>query len=274
MAELKFQERKYIEKLFEMGGGYVLDFSNRSFREFIHDATKIDIDEEKYYENGDSKANRLRTFLRIESDYKVGELIQNLSDYWLSQVQMGERNYDQTDENLHQECLKLAERLKSNGIVDNLDALEPNSDDADFAKLSDAIKECIENNKPETGLDRLHTFVMKYIRELCAKHEIEIKKDMPLHSLFGMYIKFIVSKELIESEMSIRILKSSISVMESFNTVRNEQSFAHDNPILNYSESVLIFNAVTNTIKFIETIEHKIQENKEPDLVDWENWAL
>ena len=52
MAELKFRERKYIEKLFEMSGGYVLDFSNRSFREFVLDSIKIDIDEEKYYENG------------------------------------------------------------------------------------------------------------------------------------------------------------------------------------------------------------------------------
>ena len=28
---------------------------------------KIDIDEAKYYENGESKANRLRTFIKLES---------------------------------------------------------------------------------------------------------------------------------------------------------------------------------------------------------------
>lgn len=55
--------------------------------------------------------------------------------------------------------------------------------------------------------------------------------------------------------MTERILKSSISVFEAFNSVRNEQSFAHDNPILNYNESVLIFNYVLSTIKFIESIE-------------------
>lgn len=274
MADLKFQERKYFEKLMGMGSGYVLDFSNRTFREFVHDTVKIDIDEAKYYENGESKANRLRTFIKLESDYNVGILIQGFLDYWLNQIHMGERDYDQTDENLHKECIKIAERLKAGGVVENLDVIEPNSDDADFAKLSESIKECIENNKPETGLDRLHTFVTKYIRELCKKHGIEIKKDLPLHSLFGMYIKFLVANGLIESEMSVRILKSSISVMEAFNTVRNEQSFAHDNPILNYSESILIFNAVSNTLKFIETIEHQIDKNNEPDIVDWENWAI
>lgn len=40
------------------------------------------------------------------------------------------------------------------------------------------------------------------------------------------------------------ILKSSISTLEAFNRVRNEQSFAHDNSILNYDESLLIFNHV------------------------------
>lgn len=274
MADLKFQERKYLEKLMEMGSGYVLDFSNRTFREFVHETVKIDINEAKYFENGDSKANRLRTILQLESDYNAGVLIQGLLNYWLNQVQMGERDYNHTDENIYKECLKLAERLKAGGIIENIDALEPNTDDADFAKLSESIKECIENNKPETGLDRLHTFVTKYVRELCKKHKIDVKKDMPLHSLFGMYIKFLSVNGLIESEMSIRILKSSISVMEAFNTVRNEQSFAHDNPILNYSESILIFNAVSNTLKFIEIIEHQINKNNEPDIVDWENWVV
>ena len=32
--------------------------------------------------------------------------------------------------------------------------------------------------------------------------------------------------------MTMRILKSSISVLEAFNDVRNSQSLAHDNPVL------------------------------------------
>lgn len=274
MAEIKFQERRHFEKIMEMASGYVLDFSNSTFREFVYDTIKIDIDEEKYYENGGSKANRLRTFLKLESDYNAGVLIQGFLDYWSTQIQIGERVSNDSDEERHKACLKLAQRLKAGGIVENMDAIKPNSDETDFAKLSESIKESIANNKPEIALDRLHTFVMKYIRTLCKKHRLEIKKEMPLHSLFGMYVKFLNSNGLIESEMSLRILKSSISLMESFNTVRNEQSLAHDNPILNYSESVLIFNAVSNTLKFIETIEQQNYKNDEPDNVDWENWAI
>jgi hypothetical protein len=43
--------------------------------------------------------------------------------------------------------------------------------------------------------------------------------------------------------------------MEAFNRVRNEQSLAHDNPILNYNESLLILNHVVSAIRFLEGLE-------------------
>jgi hypothetical protein len=65
--------------------------------------------------------------------------------------------------------------------------------------------------------------------------------------------------------MSERILKYSIHVLEAFNDIRNNKSFAHDNPILNYDESCLIFNSVSNTIKFIEAIEGKRKAGSKPE---------
>lgn len=62
--------------------------------------------------------------------------------------------------------------------------------------------------------------------------------------------------------MTERILKSSISVFEAFNKVRNSQSFAHDNAILNYNESMLIFKNISSIIEFIASIEED-QKNDE-----------
>lgn len=39
-----------------------------------------------------------------------------------------------------------------------------------------------------------------------------------------------------------RILRSSISVLQAFNDVHYNKSLAHDNPILNYEENMLVFN--------------------------------
>jgi hypothetical protein len=55
--------------------------------------------------------------------------------------------------------------------------------------------------------------------------------------------------------MTARILKSSISVLEAFNDVRNNKSLAHDNPILNYDEALLIFNHVTSSVRFLRSLE-------------------
>jgi hypothetical protein len=76
--------------------------------------------------------------------------------------------------------------------------------------------------------------------------------------LLAEYTKHLKAAGLIESEMTERILKSSISIMEAFNRVRNEQSLAHDNPVLNYDESLLIFNHVVGAVQFVESIERKL----------------
>lgn len=137
MSDLTSIEKIKLERLFEMGSGYVLDFSNRTFQEFFFENMGIDIYDEKYDYASGSKANQLWAFWNIESNYLVGKLISEFLDYW----------------------------------------------------------------------------------------------------------------------------KTKISILESFNNVRNNQSFAHDNPILNYNESILIFNNVSSSIRFIESIE-------EPDVAD------
>jgi 5-methylcytosine-specific restriction endonuclease McrBC regulatory subunit McrC len=68
------------------------------------------------------------------------------------------------------------------------------------------------------------------------------------------------SLNLIESRMTETILKTSISVMEAFNDVRNNRSLAHDNDILNEGESLLIFNNVTSLIRFVWALEQSISK--------------
>jgi len=264
MANLSSFEKLKLEKLFEMGGGYVLDFSNRTFREFVLDNVGVDIYDSKYDYSSGSKANRLRAFWNAESNYLVSKLIFALLEYWKAQKLLNHQEISQAEQDLFNECQKIAERLEQDSPVENIEVIQSFAGDKDFALLAKSIRESIERNEPEAGLDRLHTFVVKYIRQLCDKHGITYSKNTPLHSLFGGYVKFLRQNNRIESEMTERILKSSISIMESFNKVRNERSFAHDNPILNYNESVLIFNNVVSSIKFIQSIEGN-DATSEPD---------
>ena len=81
MSSLSMSDRRVLEKLLQMEAGYVLNFSDRTFGEFVSEAADRDIHAEKYTTAGSSKANKLRAFWKIESDYMVGRLILALVDY-------------------------------------------------------------------------------------------------------------------------------------------------------------------------------------------------
>ena len=140
--------------------------------------------------------------------------------------------------------------------------------ETDFETLVGQARDAIEKNKPEAGLDRLHTFVVKFVRARCEEHGLATDREKPLHSIFGEYVKRLRDEGHLESPMTDRILRSTISVLEQFNHVRNEQSLAHDNPVLNYEESRLIFNNVTSLIRFLQSLEAEIRKKKPPDVFD------
>jgi len=265
MSDLSSIEKLKIEKLFDMGTGYVLDFSNRTFSEFILENMGIEISDRKYDYASGSKANRLRAFWQKEPNHVAGQLLLKLLEYWKARKETGYSEITAAEESLHAECMRIAERLLQGSPIENLDAIDALTDDKNFVLLAKSIKDSIRNNEPENALDRLHTFIVKYVRQLCEKHGIEHDRNKPLHSLFGEYVKYLKQHDRIESQMTERILKTSISILEAFNDVRNNQSFAHDNPILNYNESVLIFNNVASAIRFLQSIETKEPELKIPE---------
>lgn len=65
MAKIGAANMLFIEQLFEMESGYVLNFSNKELARFFVHELNVDLEEKVYFANGSSKANRLRTFLRI-----------------------------------------------------------------------------------------------------------------------------------------------------------------------------------------------------------------
>lgn len=274
MSDLNIREKLKLERFFEMEGGYILDFSNRTLSNFVLETINIEMYSDNYADFGESKANRIRAIWQKESNYKVGKLISEILNYWKDKKVLSYNEITQSEQNLFDECHKISQRLLDDTVVDEIDVIREIPDDKDFSLLAKQIRESIDKNEPEATLDRLHTYVMKFIRQLCENHNIEINKNESLNAIFGKYIKFLIAHDKIESQMTERILKYSIHVIEAFNDIRNNKSFAHDNPILNYSESLLIFNNITNSIKFIESIEKTLeQENKQQEAksINWED---
>jgi hypothetical protein len=80
MSDLTFAEKRKLERVLGMASGYVLDFSNRTFEEFVLDSTGRNIFDSRYDHASGSKANRLRAFWQKEDNRVVGKLLNDLLD--------------------------------------------------------------------------------------------------------------------------------------------------------------------------------------------------
>src|SRR3989344_4721991 len=86
MANLTTLDKQVLEKLFQMGGGYVLNFSDRTMGEFFRDDIGLDIYNQKYNHASGSKANRLRGLWTKADDKIVGKSISKLIEYIENQI--------------------------------------------------------------------------------------------------------------------------------------------------------------------------------------------
>ena len=78
MSNLTGSEKRRFEKLFMLRGGYVFNFSNRTFAEFVKDSTGIDIYELKYNYRSGSEADWLCRFWTVETNHIVAKLLGDL----------------------------------------------------------------------------------------------------------------------------------------------------------------------------------------------------
>jgi uncharacterized protein (TIGR02391 family) len=111
MADLTTIEKQILEKLFQMGGGYVLNFSDRTMGEFFRDDVGIDIYAQKYNYASGSKANRMRG-LWLSADTKtVGKSIIKLIEYIESQILIDNLSRNDFPEDRMKAAKEIAEKL-------------------------------------------------------------------------------------------------------------------------------------------------------------------
>lgn len=81
MPHIRSIDMLFLNDLFQMGDGYVLNFSNPTFTEFFREELAIDIDDARYSAYGTSKAKRLRYFLRTGNCATTVRALEALWEY-------------------------------------------------------------------------------------------------------------------------------------------------------------------------------------------------
>lgn len=113
VANFKSTEMRFLDSIFDMGGGYVLDFSNRTMDEFFMEELEIDISHEMFSKDGTSKARRVRYLLQNADHPTVARVLEALWKY--RQSMQEETKAKETVVNAEGRFLSLLESVRSPG---------------------------------------------------------------------------------------------------------------------------------------------------------------
>ena len=252
MVSLKRSDWRIFDDAFDMHGGYVLDFSDRTMAEFFEDEFGVEIYQERYGFNGTSKAKHLRAFIEVENEYTVAKVVRTLWKY--RENLPSHQRLSSEDNTLEERFFDLVSRIEGGGAVPRTDALDFFKRDETLEELIAAIERDIGANKPAAALDHLHTYCMKKFAYLLDERAISWNHKDPLHGRVGKYMRALEQERELR-EITRRIVKSSISVFEQFNDIRNNSSFAHDNDLVDQNEARFIFDAISAFLRFLKNVE-------------------
>ena len=90
MSSFTAADKRYLEKILDMGGGYVLDFTNATFAELFK-SYNVDIHGNQFLTYGTSKAEKMRAFWEQESDALVGHVLSDMLDSYEADCKLSGR---------------------------------------------------------------------------------------------------------------------------------------------------------------------------------------
>ncbi len=130
MANLGPRERRILEHFLQMGSGYVLDFSDRTYADFFRDEIGIEIYQDKYMEFGSSKAKLMRGFWKVEDTKIIGKLVKKMIQYQKDTLIFKGEALSENDKLEISECNKIANQLL--GGVERDDGIEKDEEEETF----------------------------------------------------------------------------------------------------------------------------------------------
>ena len=250
---LPTKSRTVFDQIFHSGGGYVLDFSDRTMAEWFEETFDLNIFQERFQIEGHSKGKTLRGFVEVAEPRFVAQVMRALWDYRCSLADYREDDADE-EARLADWLKRFANELEAASTMKLEDALTDFSRDTTLPKLRAAIANDLVAEKPDVALDRVHTYCVKRFRHLLTERGQPVDAKTPLHAIFGAYGKLLRDSGEV-TQFALPTLRVQHKLFESLNDARNKRSFAHDNDLLSVSEAQFLIDCVLSSLAFIERIE-------------------
>ena len=139
---LRSMDVPIMDKVFAMESGWVLNFVNRTFAEFFREELGVDIDHLRWAVQGNSKAKRLRYYLRQADQQTALNALNALWEY--REATSVTENYPELDEAVRTAFFKIIERLGGKlptRVVPSETQPTPRIDEAVASELADRLLE-------------------------------------------------------------------------------------------------------------------------------------
>ena len=137
---IRSMDMPIIDKVFAMESGWVLNFGNRTFAEFFREELGVNIDHSRWAVQGDSKAKRLRYYLRQADRQTALETLNALWEY--REASTVTENYPELEDAMRTAFFKIIERLKGEPpmpVVPTTVSPEPRNDETIASDLADHL---------------------------------------------------------------------------------------------------------------------------------------
>lgn len=218
MAKLTTVEKQILESLFQMGGGYVLNFSDRTMGEFFINDLRINIYEKKYDYMSGSKANRMRGFWIKADDKLVGESILKLIEYIDSQIVIGFFKRADFPKERVRVAKNIANKLLGKAVKSVFSESKATFQNGSITielqkEIFDHVQKLLNNGHYFNAVEEAYKIVRQKLKDIAGKERAhEAFAETNLEKIFGHRPQNEVEKDFFEGvkflHMSIQFLRN------------------------------------------------------------------
>jgi len=264
MAKLTVNERELVYKFFDISGGYVLlelyrkTGKNKTWtQKLIYEATNVDIYQDDGYTSL-SQQKAIEKIIEEKSSLEVADLLKAFYDYVLFNKQEYLRTYSQwCYEDLFEELSKqindLILKLKLSAPIQTL----PSLDNAGLRSLEKDLKQKLEKQEYDLAIDRLHTFSLFFLEQLCKNNKLTPKLDPKGHIMFDDMVSQLQTKfegNNLLNNFDKETIKNSKIMLQKYNEVRNKESFAHPNKVIENAKAQYVVENIISLLNYLGEI--------------------
>jgi hypothetical protein len=241
----KAQVLRLVNRWIGVSGGYLGDFSYSSHEAFYPEYCDLDLD--VYASGGGTTRERFISTLQAQPPRAQAKIIRGI----LEKYPVG--STERRDQKLEAEFLDLAQRLDDETGVPPPPPIEPRS--VVVRRALDDARALIASNGAASAVDRVHTVLHGYLREVASDAELEMVVDASAPQILGVLMREHprIAGLGTRPEETRKILRSLAGAVDALGTARNLATPSHPNPaLLEEPEAQLAISAAYAVVNYIE----------------------